>query len=100
MTRYERIRQEIVAIEREIAMLRHAVRDEREWESFRNICLKNEQTRERLSGIVHRRGMEPERIHEKTGGYSSVTAPPPPNSRNARSKSSVIGEISPAAGGV
>ena len=51
MTRYERIRQEIIAIEREIAVLRHAVSDERERETFRNICLRNEQIRDSFSGI-------------------------------------------------
>lgn len=49
MSRYERIRQEIIAVEREIAVLRHAVKDERERETFRNICLKNEQIRDSFS---------------------------------------------------
>ena len=51
MTRYERIRQEIIAIEREIAVLRHAVKDEREVESLRKICLRNEQIRDTFSGV-------------------------------------------------
>lgn len=51
MTRYERIRQEIIAIEREIAVLRHAVRDEKEQESFRNICVRNEQIRDSFSVV-------------------------------------------------
>ncbi len=51
MTRYERIRQEIIAIEREIATLRHVVRDEKEKEAFRNICLRNEHIRDAFSGM-------------------------------------------------
>ncbi|MCK5250527.1 MAG: hypothetical protein KAJ98_11215 [Spirochaetaceae bacterium] len=51
MTRYERIRQEIIAVEREIAVLRHAVKEDRELETFRNICIRNEQIRDSFSGI-------------------------------------------------
>lgn len=51
MTRYERIRQEIIAIEREIAALRHVVRNDKERETFRNICVRNEQIRDSFSGI-------------------------------------------------
>ena len=51
MTRYERIRQEIIAIEREIAVLRHAVKEDRELKTFRNICIRNEQIRDSFSGI-------------------------------------------------
>jgi len=51
MTRYERIRQEIIAIEREIAALRHVVRNDRERETFKNICIRNEQIRDSFSGI-------------------------------------------------
>ena len=51
MTRYERIRQEIIAIEREIASLRHAVKDEKEIETFRKICMRNEQIRDTFSGM-------------------------------------------------
>ena len=51
MTRYERIRQEIVAIEREIASLRHAVKDDKERESFQRICIRNEEIRDNFSGV-------------------------------------------------
>jgi hypothetical protein len=51
MTRYERIRQEIIAVEREIATLRGAVKDEKEMESFKKICLRNERIRDSFSGI-------------------------------------------------
>jgi hypothetical protein len=51
MTRYERIRQEIIAIEREIAALRHVVRNDKERETFKNICVRNEQIRDSFSGI-------------------------------------------------
>ena len=51
MTRYERIRQEIIAIEREIAVLRNAVKEDCERETFRNICIRNEQIRDSFSGI-------------------------------------------------
>jgi|GEM_PF-1809618 hypothetical protein len=51
MTRYERIRQEIIAVEKEIAVLRHAVKKEKELETFRNICIRNEQIRDRFSGL-------------------------------------------------
>lgn len=51
MSRYERIRQEIIAVEREIAVLRHAVKDDKERETFRNICLKNEQIRDSFSVV-------------------------------------------------
>ncbi len=54
MNRYERIRQEIIAVEREIAMLRHAVKDDRERETFRQICLKNEQIRDNFTGVSAR----------------------------------------------
>lgn len=57
MTRYERIRQEIIAVEREIAMLRHAVKDERERETFRRICLRNEQIRDSFTGVAARQAM-------------------------------------------
>ncbi len=51
MTRYERIRQEIIAVEREIAVLRHAVKEDGEQKTFRNICIRNEQIRDSFSGI-------------------------------------------------
>ncbi len=51
MTRYERIRQEIIAVEKEIAVLRHAVREDNELKTFRNICVRNEQIRDSFSGI-------------------------------------------------
>ena len=51
MTRYERIRQEIIAVEKEIAVLRHAVREENELKTFQNICVRNEQIRDSFSGI-------------------------------------------------
>lgn len=51
MTRYERIRQEIIAVEKEIAILRHAVREENELKTFRNICVRNEQIRDSFSEI-------------------------------------------------
>ena len=57
MTRYERIRQEIIAIEREIAVLRHEVRDDKERETFRKICLRNEQIRDRFSNIAVQQAM-------------------------------------------
>lgn len=57
MTRYERIRQEIIAVEREIAMLRHAVKDERERETFQRICLINEQIRDSFTGVTARQAM-------------------------------------------
>jgi len=57
MTRYERIRQEIIAVEREIAMLRHAVKDEREQESFRKICQMNERIRDTFSDVPVRPAM-------------------------------------------
>ena len=49
MSRYERIRQEIIAVEREIAVLRHAVKDDKERETFRSICLRNEEIRDSFS---------------------------------------------------
>ncbi len=51
MTRYEHIRQEIIAVEKEIAVLRHAVREESELKTFRNICVRNEKIRDSFSGI-------------------------------------------------
>ncbi|MCD6342438.1 MAG: hypothetical protein J7L76_01500 [Spirochaetaceae bacterium] len=51
MTRYERIRQEIIAVEKEIAVLRHVVREESELKTFQNICVRNEQIRDSFSGI-------------------------------------------------
>ncbi len=57
MSRYERIRQEIIAVEKEIAMLRHAVKDERERETFRQICLRNEAIRDNFSDISARPAM-------------------------------------------
>lgn len=52
MSRYERIRQEIIAVEKEIAILRHAVRDEGERETFRQICLRNEVIRDNFTGVT------------------------------------------------
>ncbi len=57
MTRYERIRQEIIAVEREIAMLRHAVKEDTERETFRQICMRNEQIRDNFSGVSSRPAM-------------------------------------------
>ena len=51
MTRYERIRQEIIAVEKEIALLRHEVKKENEMKTFKNICIRNEQIRDHFSGI-------------------------------------------------
>ncbi len=51
MSRYERIRQEIIAVEREIATLRHAVKKDKELKSFKDICIRNEQIRDSFSGI-------------------------------------------------
>lgn len=52
MTRYERIRQEIIAIEREIATLRHSVTQEDEQESLQKICMRNEQIQQAFSGCA------------------------------------------------
>jgi predicted RNase H-like nuclease (RuvC/YqgF family) len=51
MTRYERIRQEIIAIEREIATLRGEVKEEKEKESLEKICMRNERIRDAFSGV-------------------------------------------------
>jgi len=51
MTQYERIRQEIIAVEKEIAMLRKTVRDEKTKEIFNNICTRNELIRDTFSEI-------------------------------------------------
>ena len=51
MTRYERIRQEIIAVEKEIAILRHAVSKKNELQSFKSICTRKEQIRDNFSEI-------------------------------------------------
>ncbi len=51
MERYEQIRQEIIAVEKEIALLRHAVKDDSSREIFKKICLRNEQIRDSFSEL-------------------------------------------------
>ncbi len=51
MERYERIRKEIIAVEREIAALRHAVKDDTYRESFQKLCMWNEKIRDEFSGL-------------------------------------------------
>ena len=51
MSKYERIRQEIIAIERELAALRGSVRDARDREAFDQICQKNERIRSAFTTV-------------------------------------------------
>jgi len=51
MTRYERIRQEIIAIERKITMLHHVVKDSKDQEAYKKIYTRNARIRDSFSDV-------------------------------------------------
>lgn len=51
MTKYERIRQEIIAIERELSVLRHTVRERKEKDVFKELCEKNDRIRNAFAAV-------------------------------------------------
>ncbi len=50
MTKYEEIRKEINAIERELSALRHILPEGRQ-EGFKELCLKNDRIKEAFAAI-------------------------------------------------